>query len=147
MTLITDPLVHEVIGCAIAVHRALGPGLLEGANERCLAIEFRHRQISYATQVAVPLRYRDTDAGCGYRVDFLVEGRLVLEVKSVERLLPVHTAQILTYVHLLDAPQGLLINFNAERLKDGLKSVINKRHAEFVKEGSLKLHSHLSHEE
>jgi GxxExxY protein len=133
MTLIADPLVQEVIGCAITVHRALGPGLLEGAIERCLGIEFRHRQISYATHVAVPLRYRDIDAGCAYRVDFLVERRLVVEVKSVERLLPIHTAQVLTYLHLLDAPQGLLINFNGERLKDGLKSVINKRHATFVR--------------
>ena len=132
MTLITDPLVHEVIGCAIAVHRALGAGLLEGVNERCLALEFRHRQISFASQVVVPVRYRDTDAGCGYRVDFLVEGRLAVEVKSVERLLPVHTAQLLTYVHLLDVPQGLLLNFNGERLKDGIKSVINQRHAEFA---------------
>jgi GxxExxY protein len=132
MTLIRDPLVEEVIGCAIAVHRALGAGLLEGANERCLAIEFRHRQISYASQVAVPLRYRGVDAGCAYRVDFLVEGRLVVEVKSVERLLPIHTAQVLTYLHLLDVPQGLLINFNGEKLKDGLKSVLNKRHANYA---------------
>ena len=131
MTLIKDPLVQEVIGCAIAVHRSLGPGLLEGANERCLAIEFRHKQISYTSQVAVPLQYRGIDAGCAYRVDFLVEGWLVVEVKSVERLLPIHTAQVLTYLHLLDAPQGLLINFNGEKLKDGLKSIINKRHASF----------------
>ena len=131
MILITDPLVEAVIGCAIEVHRALGPGLLEHPYGRCLGIEFDHRRISYRSQVTVPLTYREADVGCAYRVDFLVDGWLVIEVKAVEKLLPVHEAQVMTYLRLLKTRQGLLINFNAPRLKDGLKSILNTRQDDF----------------
>ena len=124
MSLIADPLVERVIGCAIAVHRELGPGLLESAYRRCLCCELDANAIAFKTEVDLPLIYRGARVECGYRIDILVEGWLVIEVKSVERLLPVHTAQTITYVTLSGSRQGLILNFNATTLKEGLKSVL-----------------------
>jgi GxxExxY protein len=126
MSLIADPLVETVIGCAIAVHRELGPGLLETAYSPCLALELTEKGIGYRTEVGVPLRYKSVQLDAAYRVDFLIEDWLVVELKSVERIIPVHIAQVVTYLRLLKARQGLIMNFNASRLKDGLKSVIAK---------------------
>ena len=109
-----SPVTEKVIGCAIEVHRTVGPGLLESAYERCLAKE-----------LAECGPYEGMDLGCGYRLDFVVEGEVVVEIKSVERMLPVHKAQLLTYLKLTGLAQGLLINFNVSLLKNGLCSVVN----------------------
>jgi GxxExxY protein len=124
--LVKDPLVQKVIGCAIAVHRELGPGLLESTYKRCLCWELSANEIAHKSEVAVPLRYRGVSLDCGYRIDLLIEEWLVVEIKSVASILPIHIAQALTYVRLFNSRQGLIINFNAPRLKDGLRSVIPK---------------------
>jgi len=119
-----DPLVEKVIGCAIAVHRELGPGLLESTYEQCLAREFSLNDLEFQMQVPLPVEYRGIKIDCGYRLDLVVEDRLLLELKSVEQMLPVHQAQILTCLKLSKIPQGLLINFNVPRLTEGLKSFL-----------------------
>jgi len=118
-----SPLVHRVIGCAISVHRALGPGLLESAYARCLAHEMAYQGIEFLREYALPISYRGDLIDCGYRVDFVVAGELLLEVKAVDGLHPIHQAQVLTYLKLSGLEHGLLLNFNALRLVDGLKSV------------------------
>ena len=125
MQVYRSPVAERVIGCAIEVHRTVGPGLLESAYEVCLEKEFKQNNVSYARQVAVPVSYKGVDLECGYRLDFVVENELVVEVKSVECLLPVHKAQALTYLKLTGLPQGLLINFNVPLLKNGVCSVVN----------------------
>jgi GxxExxY protein len=119
-----DPLVQRVLGGAIEVHRALGPGLLESAYQRCLAYELRSRHIAFDIQVPLPVLYKGVSIDCGYRLDFVVERSLVLEIKAVDVLLPIHQAQLLTYLKLLPASRGLLINFNAPRLMDGVRSLL-----------------------
>ena len=119
-----DPLVTEIIGCAIEVHDALGPGLLESAYRSCLAHEFRFRGISFATEFSLPLVYKTMHLDCGYRLDFVVDGRIVVEVKAVDRLAPIHEAQVITYLKLLKVPRGLLLNFNVPRLTMGLRSIL-----------------------
>lgn len=128
--LVSDPLVQKVIGCAIAVHRELGPGLLETTYKRCLCWELSTNGVPYDSEVAVPLTYRGMSLDCGYRLDLVVEGWLVVEIKSVAAILPIHIAQALTYVRLFSSRQGLIINFNAPRLKDGIRSVIPRVRAE-----------------
>jgi len=118
------PLAERIIGAAIEVHRHLGPGLLESAYESCLAMEFELRGQQHERQVAVPLLYKGRPVSCQYRADFVVENSLLLELKSVEQVLPVHKAQTITYVKLLKLDQGLLINFNVVRLVDGITSVL-----------------------
>ena len=119
-----SPLVEKVIGCAIEVHRGLGPGLLESAYTNCLAHEFHLAGITFKRQVAIPITYKGTCISCGYRADLIVEDALLIELKSVDRLLPIHQAPVLTYLKILDLRQGLLINFNVPRLTDGLKNVL-----------------------
>jgi GxxExxY protein len=121
---VREPLTGEVIGCAIEVHRRLGPGLLESAYQRCLAHELSRHHIQFVGQAPLPVEYRDLHLDCGYRIDFLIEGCLVVELKAVERVLPIHHAQILTYLKLLGVKQGLLINFNVTRLTNGLRSFL-----------------------
>jgi GxxExxY protein len=123
--LIPHQLTGAVITAAIEVHRGLGPGLLESAYDQCLAHELRLRRIRFDRQVAVPLTYKGAEIPCGYRVDFVVNGELMIELKAVEHLLPIHQAQAITYLRLLRLHRGLLINFNAPRLVDGLKSFLN----------------------
>ena len=120
----SDPLVRLVIGCGIEVHRGLGPGLLESAYRPCLAWELREKGIAFRAEVTIPVRYKGMVVDCAYRIDFLVENWLVLELKSVERIIPVHIAQVATYLRLLNTRQGLIMNFNVPRLKDGIKSVL-----------------------
>jgi len=122
--LFSDPLVKAVIGLAIAVHRELGPGLLESTYKRCLCWELAANGIAYESELSIPLKYRGLSLDCGYRIDVLIEGWLVIEIRSVAAILPIHTAQVLTYVRLSNAKQGLILNFNATRLKDGIRSVI-----------------------
>jgi GxxExxY protein len=115
---------HEIIGAAIEVHKRLGPGLLESAYEVCLAHELFLRNLRVDRQVPVPVVYRETKLECGYRIDLLVEGRIVVELKSIESFAPIHEAVILTYLRLSGHKLGLLINFNVAILKDGVRRFI-----------------------
>jgi GxxExxY protein len=118
-----EELVHETIGACIAVHAEVGPGLLEGVYARALAIELESRGISYETERLIPIAYKGQPLG-DYRVDVLVGGRLILELKAVERLLPVHVAQMLTYLRMTKCRIGLLVNFNVEVLRGGIRRVV-----------------------
>ena len=118
--LLHEEITDHTISAAIEVHRALGPGLMESAYEICLCHEFDLRSVSYERQIAVPLEYKGIRLECGYRLDLLVESTVVVEIKAIERILPVHEAQLLTYLRLLKKPVGLLINFTAPVLKDGI---------------------------
>ncbi len=120
-----DPLSETVIGCGIEVHRALGPGLLESVYEECLCHELHANNISFTRQVAVPVIYKNVKLETGFRADIIVEDELLLEIKSVERLLPVHEAQVLTYLKFSGIGKGLLLNFNTKVLKDGIKRFVN----------------------
>ena len=114
-----------VIGAAIEVHRELGPGLLESAYELALERELGLRKVPVQRQVAVPLEYKGLELGDGFRLDLLVDDALVVEVKAVDRLQPIHEAQLLTYLKLANKRLGLLINFNERTLKEGVKRVAN----------------------
>jgi GxxExxY protein len=111
---------REIIAAALEVHRELGPGLLESAYEECLCYEFALRDIRYRRQQQVPVYYKGKNLDCGYRLDLVVEG-VILELKCVDKLLPIHEAQLLTYLRLLPAKTGLLINFKSTLLRDGIK--------------------------
>jgi GxxExxY protein len=115
-----DPVTSEIIGSAIEVHRLLGPGLLESAYQQCLAHELTLRGLEFRMQVPVPVSYKGVNLDCGFRIDLMVND-IVVELKSVEKLLPVHEAQLLTYLKLASASTGLLINFNEYRLADGIR--------------------------
>ncbi|HLO78855.1 MAG TPA: GxxExxY protein [Magnetospirillum sp.] len=115
---------RQVIGMAIEVHKALGPGLLESAYEQCLARELELSGIHFRRQVPVPVVYKGISLDCAYRLDLVVDDRLIVEVKAVERLLPVHSAQLLTYLKLTGIRAGLLLNFHSEVLRDGLRRIV-----------------------
>ncbi len=119
-----DELSQNVIGCAIEVHRNLGPGLLESTYRQCLACELSHARIPFQMELPLPVRYKDLLLDCGYRIDLLVRRALVIEIKSVETLLPIHQAQILTYLRLSKVSLGLLINFNVTELQNGIKRFV-----------------------
>jgi len=119
-----DELSRSVIGCAIEVHRTLGPGLLESTYRQCLAYELSNAQIRFQMEVPLPVRYKDILLDCAYRIDLLIGADLIVEVKSVETLLPIHQAQILTYMRLAKIPIGLLINFNVTKLQGGIKRFV-----------------------
>ena len=119
-----DELSRSVIGCAIEVHRDLRPGLLESTYRQCLACELSRAEILFQMEVPLPVRYKDILLDCGYRIDLLVRGKLIVEIKSVEALLPIHQAQILTYMRLGNFPIGLLINFNVTKLQNGIKRFV-----------------------
>jgi GxxExxY protein len=116
---------RQVIAACIEVHRHLGPGLLESAYEHCLTHELGLRGFQTARQIPIPLHYKGLALDCGYRLDLVVENRLVVEVKAVERLLPVHEAQVITYLKLLRLPVGLLVNFHVPVLRAGLRRLVN----------------------
>ena len=115
----------KIIGAAIEVHKKLGPGLLESAYEECLCCEMQLRGIEFKRQVPLPLNYKGIDLDCGYRLDLLVEDKVIVELKSVEGLEPIHEAQMLTYLKLRNAWLGLIINFNVIMLKDGVRRLVN----------------------
>ena len=115
-----DPMAGEIIGAAIAVHKELGPGLLESAYHRCLCFELDARGLRYRTEVPLPVTYRGHTLECGYRMDLLVGESVVVEVKAVEKLLPVHEAQLLTYMRLASKKVGLMFNFHSALLRDAL---------------------------
>jgi len=114
-----DLLSKRVIGCALEVHRALGPGLLESAYEQCLAHELSLAEIPFKLQFPLPVKYKDINLDCGYRIDILVNDELIVELKSVDKIMSIHHAQLLTYMKLSNVKTGLLINFNVEMLKKG----------------------------
>jgi len=111
----------QIIAASIEVHRVLGPGLLESAYEECLCHEFELRGINYERQKLLPVQYKGKTLDCGYRLDIFVQGQIILELKCVEKLLPIHEAQLLTYLRLSGVKTGLLINFTTSLLKDGIK--------------------------
>ncbi|MBN9293160.1 MAG: GxxExxY protein [Flavobacteriia bacterium] len=115
----------EIIGAAIEVHKQLGPGLLESSYEACLAYELRQLGLDVKTQVALPVVYKGVKLDVGYRIDILVENRVIIEVKAVEALADIHTAQLLTYLKLKDLKLGLLVNFNSVKVIDGVKRILN----------------------
>ena len=121
-----EKICNETIGAAIEVHRHLGPGLLESAYETCLAHELRGRKLNVETQIALPVVYKGLRLDAGYRLDLLVEQTLVVELKSVEELQPIHLAQVLTYLKQSNLTLGLLINFNVPLLRNGIKRVVHK---------------------
>lgn len=117
---------EAIIGAAICVHRELGPGLLESAYEACLAYELTERKLQIERQKGLPVVYRGVELDCGYRIDLLVENQVVVELKAVEILEPIHDAQLLSYLKLSGCEVGLLINFNVKVLKDGIRRFVNK---------------------
>jgi GxxExxY protein len=122
--MVFSELSNRVIGCAIEVHRELGPGLLESTYEQCLAHLLCLNGIEFKLQHPLPVEFKGVRLDCGYRVDVLVEDKLILELKSVDALKGIHEAQLLTYMKLAGIKQGLLFNFNVRRLKEGLKSFV-----------------------
>jgi GxxExxY protein len=121
---LADRLSFDVIGAAIEVHRRLSPGLLESVYERCLARELQLRGIPYQREVDVPVVYRGEPIGCGYRVDFVIDECLLVELKASAGIAPIHQAQLLTYLRLKHLPLGLIINFNVQILRSGIRRLI-----------------------
>ncbi|MDT8380255.1 MAG: GxxExxY protein [Desulfotignum sp.] len=119
-----DTLSNQVIGCAIEVHRELGPGLMESTYEQCLAHELKLKGIRFRLQQAQPVMYKGVRLDCGYRIDMLIEDTLLIELKSVDKIMGIHEAQLLTYMKLADIRTGLLINFNVKKLKHGIKRFV-----------------------
>ena len=115
----------QIIGAAIEVHKHLGPGLLESSYEACLLFELRQVGLNVRSQVALPISYKGLQLEAGYRIDLLVEENVIIEIKAVDELADIHTAQILTYLKLTNLKLGLLINFNSVKLVSGLKRVVN----------------------
>lgn len=120
-----NELTHNIIGCAMDIHKVLGPGLLESAYKECLHFKLIQNNLYVEKEKPMPLIYEKVKLDCGYRIDLLVENKIVIEVKSVDTLNSIHLAQTLTYLKLGNYKLGLLINFNVVRLKDGIKRVIN----------------------
>jgi GxxExxY protein len=118
-------LTSQIIGAAIEVHRHLGPGLLESAYEECLCYELQQQGLNFERQLPFKIEYKEIKIDRGYRLDLLVEDKIVVELKTVDKLLPMHEAQILTYLKLSGKHVGLLINFNVKILKDGIKRFVN----------------------
>ena len=115
----------KIIGAAIEVHKQLGPGLLESTYETCLAYELKQMGLDVKQQQALPVVYKEVKLDAGYRIDLLIENKVIIEIKSVDALADIHTAQLLTYLKLKDLKLGLLINFNSVRVIDGLKRIVN----------------------
>lgn len=119
-----NKITENIIGASIEVHRALGPGLLESAYEECLCYELANRNFHFERQYSLPIKYKDVCIDCGYRIDLLIEDQVVVELKAIERLLPLHDAQLLSYMKSGKWEVGLLINFNVPILKQGIRRKI-----------------------
>lgn len=117
---------YKIIGAALKVHKGLGPGLLESAYEAALKYELDEIGLLVESQVSMPMTYKGITQSVGYRIDLLVENKVIIEIKSVENIMPVHQAQTLTYLKLADKKLGLLINFNSNVLKSGINRIVNK---------------------
>jgi GxxExxY protein len=120
-----NKLSSTIIGAAVEVHKALGPGLLESAYEECLSHELDLRNIVYEKQKSLPLAYKGKQSDCGYRLDIVVENRIILELKSCEKIEEIHKAQLLTYLKISGLKLGLLLNFNTPVMKDGIVRIVN----------------------
>lgn len=120
-----NALTERVIGACIEIHKELGPGLLESAYEECLCYELELQGFRFTRQQPLPVTYKQVKLDCGYKMDIVVESRLILELKTVEHLLPIHEAQLLTYLKLTGMKFGLLLNFNVPTLRQGIKRIIN----------------------
>ena len=120
-----NQITHGIIAAAIEVHRHLGPGLLESAYQVCVCYELSRMGLSFTREVHLPLSYKGLQLDCSYRIDLLVEDAVLVELKSIEQILPIHSAQLLTYLRASHKPIGLLINFNVLVLKDGIKRIVN----------------------
>lgn len=120
-----NKLTEKIIGCAIRVHRELGPGLLESAYEACLAFELGESGLLVARQKSLPVTYRGINLDCGYRLDLVVQEKVILELKTVDKLLPIHNAQLISYLKLSGLKVGLLINFHSKLLVDGIQRIVN----------------------
>jgi GxxExxY protein len=121
-----DQITRRIIGAAIEVHKTVGPGLLESAYQACLAFELREGGLKVEEQIALPVVYKNVSLDCGYRIDLLVKSEVVVEIKAIEALAPIHEAQLLSYLRLSGKRVGLLINFHVRMLKDGLKRIVNE---------------------
>lgn len=121
-----DRISEKIIGSSMVVHTAIGPGLLESAYEACLAFELTEKGLKVERQKELPLVYKGVKLDCGYRLDLLIDDLVIVEIKSVDRLLPIHQAQMISYLKLADKKLGLLINFNVKYLHDGIQRVVNK---------------------
>ena len=125
---------YEIMGCAIEVHKELGPGLLESIYEKCLTYELRNKGYKVGNQVTVPIIYKEISLVSNVRLDLLVNDTIVVEIKSVEHLLPVHQAQLLTYMRLLEKPQGILLNFNSYNITKSSIPLVNNHFKKLVDE-------------
>ena len=121
-----DEISHRIIGAAIEVHRHLGPGLLESAYQSCLAFELKQLGLEVEEQKPLPVVYKQVKLDCGYRLDLVVEDEIIVEIKAIEKLLPIHDAQLLSYLRLAKKRAGLLMNFHVPVLKNGLKRIVNE---------------------
>jgi GxxExxY protein len=121
-----DEISHRIIGAAIEVHRHLGPGLLESAYQSCLAFELKQLGLKVEEQKPLPVVYKQVKLDCGYRLDMVVEDEIIVEIKAIEKLLPIHDAQVLSYLRLTKKRVGLLMNFHVPVLKNGLKRIVNE---------------------
>lgn len=120
-----NKITETIIGVAINIHRSLGPGLLESAYEACMVYDLTQTGLKVEQQKPLPIVYRGVKLECGYRLDLMIENKVIVEIKSVETLLPIHKAQLISYLKLTDCKVGLLINFNVEILKDGIQRIVN----------------------
>jgi len=118
---------ERIIGCAIEVHQQTGPGLLESVYDACLARELRAARLDFVREVSLPVRYKGDLLDCGFRIDYVVEGQVLVELKSVERLMDIHKAQVITYLKLTELPIGLLINFNVPVLRQGIRRLVRSQ--------------------
>jgi GxxExxY protein len=129
-----NEITEMVIGAAIEVHRYLGPGLLESAYEECLCYELSQSNVRFERQVHVPVDYKGLHLDCAYRLDLLVAGVVVVEIKAIDEVLPIHKAQVLTYLRSARKPVGLLLNFNVRALKNGLSRIVNEYHGPTIED-------------
>jgi GxxExxY protein len=127
---LVNEIAYQVINCAIEVHKYLGPGLLESVYQKCMSEELKYRKMNFSQQSTVPIIYRGRSLDADLRLDFLVEDLIVVEIKAIEVLLPIHNAQLLSYMQLLQKPKGLLINFHTENIVKGMRPFVNKFFAE-----------------
>ena len=124
MELVFEELTEKIIGLAIIVHKELGPGLLENTYKQCLAYELKKANINFQLEVNCPIIYKEIQISCGFRIDLLIEDKIIVELKSVDKIIPIHEAQLLTYMKLYNKKVGLIINFNETLLKNGIKRMI-----------------------
>ena len=124
MELIFEDLTEKIIGLAINVHKELGPGLLENTYKQCLAYELKKANLNFQLEVNCPIIYKEIQISCGFRIDLLVEDKIIIELKSIDKIIPIHEAQLLTYMKLFNKRVGLIINFNERLLRDGIKRLV-----------------------